>query len=103
MWAFGSTVIIPLAIVVGILFYVLVNFLHRISLLYILGVWLAIVGTFFFSVQLHSSFVEAVKLGYPFFFIVLNMGLMATLTAYFVKQKDVAIEFEDILDAPLGI
>jgi len=103
-WMSGLVIIVLLVVICGLVFFMVIHFLlHKISWFYVLGVWLAILGCFFMSTQLDSNWIDAIKLGYPFFFIVLNMGVVSTIAAYFATTKESETEFEDILDAPLSV
>ncbi|MBK7871281.1 MAG: hypothetical protein IPJ74_11690 [Saprospiraceae bacterium] len=46
----------------------------------------------------HKSFVDAVKMGYPFFWITVMMGLLGMRTAMWKPESDVTVTQEDILD-----
>lgn len=69
-----------------IFYFTLVYFVQKVSILYILGVIVAII-----AVAPLSDFLDLdiVKAGVPFFWIVFNMGIVSTLAAKFAQEKQI--------------
>ena len=83
----------------GAVFYLVISkLIRKIHPFYAISIVLAIIASTVFSTFAHYNFVEGIKIGYPFFFIVFNIGLVSTLTARFSKQKVAFREFEEVLD-----
>ncbi len=104
MWFGGLYILVSVVALSGLVFYLTTHFLiKKIKAIYILGVWAAIIGSYFFSIALSPNWVDAIKLGYPFFFIVLNVGVVSTFVAQWATVKETDKAFEEVLDMPLGI
>lgn len=97
-----------IVVLVSLAYYAVVYFfLGRLSLLFIPILCIVIVSVIFESMFVSTNFAiygstgnfaDAVKMGYAYFFITLNMGLMGLLTHFLWLRDRIGPVSEDILD-----
>ena len=89
---FGNNpyILISIALLNGGLFYFIINkTVANVPILYGFLVILAVVAPLFQSLLFNGSPVDSIKEGYPFFFIVFNLGVLSTFAAYYLNKPKI--------------
>lgn len=78
-----------ISILNGVLFYFIMNkfITKKIPMFYSILVVLAVGGPIFQSSLFEYGIADGVKTGYPFFFVVFNLGVLSTFVAYYMNRK----------------
>ena len=85
----GAYVLALIAILNGILFYFIMNRnVAKVPIVYGFLVILAVAIPLFQASLFGGSEVDDVKEGFPFFFVVLNLGVLSTFVAYYINRKE---------------